>query len=130
MMVSPVSVARSNVRFCAGEGNNVLERQGAFTKTAETTAETAAPAAEDKPAKKGHKIRNTIIGLVVAAAALVTLKKTNVLKTLDAAALADAKFYSPKKLGHYLAVAGDAIAKYTYDPVAKQFGKWFGKKAA
>lgn len=129
MMVSPVSVARSNVRFCAGEGNNVLERQGAFAKTAETTTE-AAPAAEDKPAKKGHKIRNTIIGLVVAAAALVTLKKTNVLKTLDAAALADAKFYSPKKLGHYLAVAGDAIAKYTYDPVAKQFGKWFGKKAA
>ena len=129
MMVSPVSVARSNVRFCAGEGNSVLERQGAFAKPAETTAQTA-PAAEDKPAKKSHIIRNTIIGLVLAAATLVTLKKTNVLKTLDAAALSDAKFYSPKKLGHYLAVAGDAIAKYTYDPVAKQFGKWFGKKAA
>ena len=128
LMVNPVSVAQSRVNFRAGEGNNVLERQGAYSRPAETAA---APAADEKPVQKsGHKLRNTIIGLVVAAAALVTLKKTNVLKTLDAAALADAKFYSPKKLGHYLAVAGDAIAKYTYDPVAKLCSKWFGKKAA
>lgn len=126
LMVSPVSVAQSRVNFRAGAENNVLERQGAFSKPAETAA---TPTTEEKPVKKsGHKLRNTFVGLVVAAAALVTLKKTNVLKTLDAAALADTKFYSPKKLGHYLAVAGDAIAKYTYDPVAKLCGKWFGKK--
>ena len=121
LMVSPVSVAQSRVNFRAGAENNVLERQGAFSKPAETAA---TPAAEEKPVKKsGHKLRNTFVGLVVTAAALVTLKKTNVLKTLDAAALADTK-----KLGHYLAVAGDAIAKYTYDPIAKLCGKWFGKK--
>ncbi|MDE6138823.1 MAG: hypothetical protein K2F57_05070 [Candidatus Gastranaerophilales bacterium] len=127
LMVNPVSVSQSAVRFRGTEGSNVLERQGAYSKPTEA----AAPAVEDKPVKKsGHKLRNTVVGLLVAAAGLVALKKTNVLKTLDAAVLADTKFYSPKKIGHYLAVAGDAIAKYTYEPLANLCGKFFGKKAA
>lgn len=128
-MLSPVSNVSSRVRFGEAAQANPLERQGAYAKPAE---QTAAPA-QDKPEKKsgGHALRNTLVGLVVTAAALVALKKTNVLKTLDSALLADTKFYSPKKLGHYLAVAGDFIAKYTYDPVAKLCTKIFkGGKAA
>ncbi len=129
LMVNPVSVAQSNVRFRGGEGVNVLERQGAYSKPVETA--TSAVVSDDKPVKKsGHKLRNTIVGLVLTAAALVALKKTNVLKTLDAAGLADAKFYSPKKIGHYLATAGEAIAKYTYDPIANLCKKWFSKSAS
>lgn len=123
MMVNPVSM--SNVRF-TGEATNVLERPGAFAKPA---AETAAPAQEAAPKKKGGKtFLKVLAGLVAAAVALVVLKKTDVLKVLDDVAMKDAGFM--KKVGHYLAKAGEFIAKYTYDPIAGQCSKWFGKKGA
>lgn len=127
-MLNPVSsVNVSKVRF-AGEGvaANPLERSGAFARPAEPVATEAAP----KEKKGGHGLRNTIVGLVVSAAALVALKKTNVLKVLDDAVLKDAKFYSPKKIGHYLAQAGELIGKYTYEPAVNLFNKMFKGKAA
>ncbi|MBR6723018.1 hypothetical protein IKL64_06150 [bacterium] len=120
MMVNPVSM--SNVRF-TGEATNVLERPGAFAKPA---AEQVAPEVAAKPKKKRTALK-VLAGLVVAAAALVTLHKTNVLKVLDDVALKDAGFM--KKVGHYVSKAGEFIAKYTYDPVVKFFSK-FGKKGA
>lgn len=126
-MLSPVSMVSPRVHFGEAAPANTLERPGAFAKPAEQAA--AAPEAP-KAKKKGHSLRNTIIGLVVTAAALVALKKTDVLKTLDKAVLADTKYYNPKKLGHYLAVAGEFIAKYTYDPVAKLCTKIFKNNKA
>lgn len=122
MMVNPVSM--SNVRF-TGEPTNVLERQGAFAKPA---AEQAAPAEVAAKPKKKHTALKVLGGVVVAAAALVALRKTNVLKVLDELALKEAGIF--KKAGHYLAKAGEFVAKYTYDPVAKFIGKMFGKKGA
>ena len=121
MMVNPVSM--SNVRF-TGDATNVLERQGAFAKP---TAEQVAPEVAAKPKKK-RTLLKVLGGLAVVAAALVTLNKTNVLKVLDDVALKDAGFM--KKVGHYVSKAGEFVAKYTYDPVANLFGKWFGKKGA
>lgn len=123
MMVSPISA--SNVRFTANSGTSILDRPGAYTKAPESN-DTAAVVV-DKPKKK-HTALKVLGTLLVAAATLVTLKKTNVLKVLDEVALKDAKFMS--KIGHYLGKAGEAIASVTYDPVAKLCGKWFGKKAA
>ena len=120
MMVNPVSM--SNVRF-TGEATNVLERPGAFAKPAE-----AAPAEVAAKPKKKRTALKVLAGLVVAAATLVALKKTNVLKVLDDVALGEAGIF--KKAGHYLAQAGEFIAKYTYDPVAKFVGKFFGGKGA
>jgi hypothetical protein len=115
LSISPVSNSVSQIRF--GEGP--LDRKGAFAKP---DAEIVAP--KEAPAKKkGHTVRNTIIGLVVTAATLVALKKTNVLKVLDEAALKDKKWYSPEFAGHYLAKAGEAIAKYTIDPIIALFNK-------
>lgn len=121
MMVNPVSM--SNVRF-TGEGTNVLERPGAFAKPAEQ----AAPAEVAAKPKKKRTVLKALAGLAVAAATLVVLKKTNVLKVLDDVALGDAGIL--KKAGHYLAKAGEFVAKYTYDPVAKFVGKLFGGKGA
>ena len=121
MMVNPVSM--SNVRF-TGDATNVLERQGAFAKP---TAEQVAPEVAAKPKKK-RTLLKVLGGLAVVAAALVTLNKTNVLKVLDDVALKDAGFM--KKIGHYVSKAGEFVAKYTYDPVAKFVGKLFGGKAA
>jgi hypothetical protein len=113
LSINPVSNSVSQIRF--GEGP--LDRKGAFAKPdAEIVAPTEAPAK-----KKSHALRNTIIALNVAAIALVTLKKTNVLKVLDEAALKEAKWYNPKVAGHYLAQAGEAIAKYTVEPIMKLF---------
>ncbi len=122
MMVNPVSM--SKVSFTNQTATNVLERQGAYAKpTAETTA---APAAADKPKKSGKKTAmKVLVGVLVAAAALATLNKTNVLKVLDDVALKDAKWY--QKAGHYLSKAGEFVAKYTYDPIANLCKKWFGK---
>jgi hypothetical protein len=117
LSVNPVSSNVSQIRF----GESALDRKGAFAKP-----ETEAP--KEAPAKKtSHAVRNSIIGLVVTAAALVTLKKTNVLKVLDEATLKDSKWYQPKVVGHYLAQAGETIAKYTIDPIIKLFSKGEGK---
>lgn len=119
MMVSPIS----SVRF--GNSSAVdLAREGAHSKT--NTAETANtnPAANAAPEKKSsHKLLKTVIGLAVAAAALVTLHKTDVLKVLTPEVLKETKWYSPKLIGHYLSKAGEAIAKVTYDPIVKLFKK-------
>lgn len=122
MMVNPVSM--SNVRF-TGEATNVLERPGAFAKPA---TETVAPAEVAAKPKKKHTALKVLAGVVVAAAALVTLNKTKVLKVLDDTMLKDAGFM--KKVGHYVSKAGEFIAKYTYDPIANLCSKWFGKKGA
>ena len=120
MMVNPVSM--SNVRF-TGEATNVLERPGAFAKPAE-----AAPAEVAAKPKKKRTALKVLGGLVVAAATLVALRRTNVLKVLDDVALGEAGIF--KKAGHYLAQAGEFVAKYTYDPVVKLFGRLFGGKGA
>ena len=122
MMVNPVSM--SKVSFTnQTAATNVLERQGAFAKP---TEQTVAPAVADKPKKSGKKTALKVLaGVLVAAAALATLNKTNVLKVLDDVALKDAKWY--QKAGHYLSKAGEFIAKYTYDPIANLCKKWFGK---
>jgi hypothetical protein len=121
MMVNPVSM--SNVRF-TGEATNVLERPGAFAKPA---AETTAPAEVAAKPKKKRTALKVLAGVLVAAAALVTLNKTNVLKVLDDVALKDAGFM--KKVGHYVSKAGEFIAKYSYDPIVNFF-KGIGKKGA
>ena len=63
-------------------------------------------------------------------ATLVGLTKGNVIKVLDEAALKEAKWYNPKTLGHYLATAGNWVAKYTYDPIAKLFNRKGGEAVA
>ena len=123
-MLSPVSMASvSRVHF----GDNALDRQGAYAKPAE---EAAAAPAEEKTSSTGKKVAIGA-GIVLAVlATLVGLTRGNVLKPLEEAALKEAKWYSPKLWGHYLAKAGDAIAKYTWDPIAKLFGKKGAEAAA
>jgi hypothetical protein len=119
LSISPVSNSVSQIRF--GEGP--LERKGAYAKPdTETAASTEAP-----EKKKSHALRNSIIALNVAAIALVALRKTNVLKVLDADTLNATKWYNPAIIGHYLAKAGEAIGKVTVDPIMKLFNK--GKAA-
>ncbi len=129
MALSPIS----SVRFCgeaapaqetkAANTNNVLERPGAFAKQPEGDKVDLSTTDKAEKKKGGHAIRNTVIGVVVAAAALVGLTKGGVLTKLGEDALKDLKFYSPKKIGHYLATAGEFISKYTYDQVAKLWSK-------
>lgn len=117
-MLSPVSMASvSRVHF----GDNALDRQGAYAKAPEETA--AAPADEKSSSSTSKKVAIGA-GIVLAVlATLVGLTRGNILKPLEEAALKEAKWYSPSKWGHYLAKAGDAIAKYTWDPIARLFGK-------
>lgn len=117
MMVNPVSM--SSVRFCGGtEGADILGRPGKFAN-ANPSAE--APAAEKAPKKKSHKLLKTIVGLAVVAGALVALPKAfpNAIKVLGEDAMKNATF--TQKAGHYLATVGEAIGKYTYEPIAKLF---------
>ena len=129
MALSPIS----SVRFC-GEAapaqetktantNNVLERPGAFAKQPEGDRVDLSTTDKTEKKKGGHAIRNTVIGVVVAAAALVGLTKGGVLTKLTEDVLKDTKFYSPKRIGHYLATAGEFISQYTYDQVAKLWAK-------
>ena len=132
-MLSPVSMASvSKVRPYFGEGEksnaDILSRQGAYAKQPEAAPASATPAKE----KKSHTGRNILIGalaVVAAAASLVALHKTNVLKVLPEAELKDLKFYDFKKMGHYLAKAGEFIGKYTYEPLVGLYNKWFNKAA-
>lgn len=123
LSVSPIS----SVHF--GEGPIALDRAGAFSKP--NANNTAAPAQQPQPEEKksstGKKVLGTVAGLVVVAAALAALPKIfpNAIKKLGAEELA-AKPGFMKKIGHYVAVAGEAIAKYTYEPIVKLFK---GKKA-
>lgn len=119
MMLSPVSMA--NVQFRGTQTNNaadILNRPGAFAKTEAPVAQEVAPK------KKGGALKKTLMvagGLLATAAALVALKKTGLVKVLDSAALTDAKWY--QKGLHYLAKAGETIAKYTIDPLMNLFKK-------
>lgn len=124
MMVNPVSM--SNVRFTAGEGTNVLERPGAFSKPVDNQAAALNDEVAAKPKKKNRAALLSLAGVVVAAATLAVLAKKNVVKTLNNVEFKEAKFMD--KVSHYLAKAGEFIAKYTYDPVAKLCSKWFGGK--
>ena len=120
MLVSPIS----SVRF--GNSPVDLGREGAHSKAKTETTAPAAGAADEAPVKKsgtGKNLLKAAAGLVVAAAALVTLHKTNVLKVLTPEVLQETKWYSPKLIGHYLSKAGEAIAKVTYDPIVKLFKK-------
>jgi hypothetical protein len=116
-MLSPVSMASvSRVHF----GENALDRQGAYAKPVE---EAAVAPAEEKKSSTGKKVAIGAGVVLAVLATLVGLTKGKVLKVLDEAALKEARWYSPKKWGHYLAKAGEGIAKYTWDPIAKLFSK-------
>jgi len=104
----------SNIRFCADDGN-VLAREGAYTKQPAQTEAAAAPAQEKKKSSTGKKILYTVLGLAAVAAGLAALKRFDVLKVLPKADLEKAKWYQPKVAGHYLAQAGEAVAKYCWD---------------
>ena len=129
MALSPIS----SVRFCgeaapahetkAANTINVLERPGAFAKQPEGDKVDLSTTDKTEKKKGGHAIRNTVIGVVVAAAALVGLTKGGVLTKLTEDVLKDTRFYSPKRIGHYLATAGEFLSKYTYDQVAKLWAK-------
>lgn len=115
----------SSVNFCAANNVNtassMLERPGKFAKP---TTPTAAPEAnEEKKSGVGKKVAGTIVGLAVVAAALVALPKVfpNAIKVLSKDELTNAKFM--QKVGHYTAKVGEAIGKYTYEPIAKLFSK-------
>ncbi len=116
MMVSPIS----SVRFGSGAATIDLAREGAHTRP---NAEAAAPAAAEKKSGTGKKVLKTVIGLAVVAAALAALPKVfkNAIKVLPTEELAEAGFM--KKAAHYLAKTGEAIGKYTYEPIVKLFKK-------
>lgn len=118
-MLSPVSMANVSSRVHFGE--NALDRQGAYAKPAEEAA--VATPVDEKKSSTGKKVAIGAGVVLAVLATLVGLTKGKVLKVLDEAALKDAKWYSPKKWGHYLAKAGEGIAKYTWDPIAKLFSK-------
>ena len=120
-MISPVSMANvSNVHF-GDTADNRLSREGAYAKHA--SQEAAAPESSDE--KKSSTGKKVAIGAVIVAAALAALaimSRNNVLfKALNDTDLAAAKWYQPKTWGHYLNKAGNWIAKYTWDPLAKLF---------
>lgn len=117
MMVSPIS----SVRFC-GEQNNVssiLERPGKFSSPVPKAEQ--APVEEKKSSGTGKKVVGTLATLAVVAATLVALPKVfpNAIKALSQADKEAATLM--QKVGHYVATAGEAIAKYTYEPVVKLF---------
>ncbi len=114
MMVNPVSVV--NFRGTAN-GANPLEREGAFSKP-RTEVPAEAPVKKSGKGKKALKVLGTV---ALVAAALAGLNKFGVTKVLDAAALESAGFM--KKAAHYLGKAGEFVAKYTYEPIAKLFAK-------
>lgn len=124
-MLSPVSMASvSRVHF--GE-SGILEREGAYSNKAQATT-TQPEAVEEKKSNTGKKIA---IGTAVVAALLLGLgalsRKKIIFKPLDAEALKNTKWYSPKKWAHYMHEAGEKIAQWTWDPTKKLWNKMFGK---
>lgn len=124
-MLSPVSMASvSRVHF--GDSQNILEREGAYANKAQAAA--PAEVSDEKKSNSGKKIA---IGAAVVAALLLGLgalsRKKIIFKPLDAEALKNAHWYSPKKWGHYLHAAGEKIAQWTWDPAKKLWNKMFKK---
>jgi len=111
-MVNPVS----SVRFgnAAAPAVNPLEREGAFTKP-----KTEVAPATTKKSSGGKKLLKFLGAAAAVAATLVVLAKTGMVKPLETTE--GAKLL--QKAGHYLAKAGEAIAKYTWNPIAKFFSK-------
>ena len=92
---------------------NPFNRPGAFSQPQDEVV------IEGKPKKKsgfGKKLLITLGGAAVVAAGLVALRKFDVIKPF-VGELKDAKFL--EKASHYLAKAGDFVAKYTIDLVKK-----------
>lgn len=111
-MVSPVSAV--NFRGTTA-GVSPLEREGAYSKPS-----TEVPVADPvKKSGKGKKVLKAVGALALVAAVLVGLNKFGVTKVLESGALKEAGIM--QKLGHYVGVAGEAIAKYTIDPLMKLF---------
>ncbi len=119
MSISPVS----GVSFRANEVDttNLLERPGKYSLPEAAKDEFLAPEGEKKKSSWGKKLLKTLGVAAVIAAGLVALKKFDVVKILNPEALKEAKFL--QKLGHYVAKAGDVIAKYTYEPLIALFKK-------
>lgn len=119
--------AISGVRFRGAEqaaAINPLERPGKFAKP-ETPPE-ATLDKEKKSGSTGKTIAKTVVGLAVIAGALATLPKLfpNAVKALPTEELANAGIMD--KATHYLAKAGEYIAKYTYDPIKNLIAKTNG----
>lgn len=134
LSVSPVS--NNVVRFRGNEtaGASILERDGAFSKpktegTAAQAQMAGGDSVEEKKSGSGKKVLGAVVGLVAVAAALVALPKVfpNAIKVLSEVEMKDAGW--GKKIGHYFAKTGEAIAKYTYDPIVNLF-KGKGKDKA
>lgn len=107
MPISPVS----NVSFTAVD----FARPGKYSQ--QDIPESVQAPAESK-GKKAGKIILTTAAILAAVAAIVTgLTKGGVVSKLET--LEGAKFLD--KLKHYTAVAGDTIAKYTYEPIVALF---------
>lgn len=111
-MVSPVSM--SSVRFCANnqtDTESILSRPGAYSKQeTEAANENVAP---EQPKKKKMGTAAKVALWTIGTAAVVTaglgaLSHFKVLNKLAADELASAGIL--KKVPHYLAVAGEAIA--------------------
>lgn len=117
LAVNPIS----SVRF--GEGSVALDREGAFAKPkAENSAMQQPVQDEVKKSGTAKKIVGTILGLAAVAGALAALPKVcpNAIRVLSKDELA-AKPGFAKTLGHYVAVIGNKIAEYTYEPIVKLF---------
>lgn len=131
LSVNPVSNNVIRFRGTEAASSSVLERNGAFSKPsadANVSAQMPAVEGEEKKSGTGKKVLGATLGLVAVAAALVALPKVfpNAIKELSKAELKDAKFMT--KVGHYFATAGNAIGKYTYEPIVNLF-KGKGKAA-
>lgn len=124
----------SSVRFCGENTNSVasiLERPGKYSNSA-PKAEAASvnvPAEEKQSSGKGKKVLGVVGTLVAVAAVLAALPKVfpNAISKLSKDELA-AKPGFMKKIGHYIATAGNAIYDCTCQPILNLF-KGKGKKA-
>ncbi len=104
-MINSVSAVSFKAAAPGVSPQDRINAPGKFTRP-----EASAPKAEDAPKKK-HGFLKALAGLVVAAVVvggglLLGVKKGG-LKVLDEAAIKDAKFM--KKIGHYLAKAGEWV---------------------
>lgn len=117
----------SSVRFCgetaASGSSSILERPGKYSSSASASTQEApaAPAQEEKKSSgTGRKIAGAVVTLAVIAAALAATPKIFPKLKLDEAQLAQKPGFM-KKVGHYIALAGEKIARYTYEPIVNLF---------
>ena len=114
-MLNSVS-SMPKVSFCAQPDTQaILEREGAYSIKNQRKADEFVQ--EKKSSHTGLKVAGALA--LASAIALPILSRKGVIKTV--ANLDAAKWYD--KCQHYLAKAGEWIAKNTYDPVMKLFSK-------